>query len=447
MSDDDDDRPPAHEPEHDERSPFGPLRRLVERIEEAFGRDERDDDDHDHDPDPDSPERRPLRKHIPHPRPPESPPITVNVNVSCCPCPPGGTPGGNQGGGGTSGVGRPGHTTGTSDGSVTGGIASAGSIIAIPGRGSSVWPGTRTQLFLPFLFIRTNAGDTAARPVSGVFWESPDIFVLPNVAPIAAPSQPPALGGVAQAGVDNTVYTHVWNLGQAPAFEVLVEFYWFNPTLGFSGADANLIGATWTSLGARGGADSHKVIKCPVSWKAQFLNGGHECLVVRVSDAISDPLSNPAWDASQNRHVGQRNIHVMSAAEAAAKPTIGINVGPLFGAPALLGVARADPTTMPWLHLVTMSRTTLPGKGTANGDVGITRPIPAGMTLPNLGAVPNPRGVGLIGNGSGVNGDGQQVGFIATDGNPGAGNANVYRVSGSQNGTTFGGYTVVVVGS
>ena len=444
---DDDDRKHDHDHDHD-RDTFGPLKRLVERIEDAFGGDD-DDGDRDED-DRDDGKRRPPRRRRPRPRPIPAGqlPVTVNVNVSCCPCPPGRTlTGGTQPGGTTTTSGRPTHTTGTSDGSVGGGLATAGSVIAIPTRGSTVWPGTRTQLFLPFLFIRTNAGDTAARPVSGVFWESPDIFVLPNVAPAAAPAQPPALGGVAQAGVPNTVYAHVWNLGQAPAFEVLVEFYWFNPTLGFSGADANLIGATWTYLGARGGSDSHQVIKCPIGWTAQYLNGGHECLVVRVSDPVSDPLSNPAWDASQNRHVGQRNIHVMSAAEAAAKPTIGINVGPLFGAPATVAVARADPATMPWLHLVTMSRTVLPANGTPNGDVGITPPLPAGTPLPNLGAVPNPRGVGLIGNGSGVNGDGQQVGFVATDGNPGNGNANVYRVSGSQNGNTFGGYTVVVVGS
>jgi hypothetical protein len=371
--------------------------------------------------------------------------MTINVNVSCCPCPPD-KPGGGGTGPGTTG--RPTHQTGTSDGSLPGGAGNpGGGIIKIPTRPINVWPGPRTQLFLPLLFIRANAGDTGARPVVGAFWESPDIFVLPNVAPAAAPAVPAVLGGVAQAGADNTVYAHVWNLGQAPAFEVLVEFYWFNPTLGFSGADANLIGFTYTSLGARSGPGSHRVVKCPVSWKAQFLNGGHECLVVRISDAVSDPLSGPAWDASQNRHVGQRNIHVMSAAEAAAKPTIGINVGPLFAQPAQVAVTRADPATMPWLHLVTMDRTKGLGNAPPTGDVGITAPLPAGAPLPNLGAVPDPRGAGLIGNGGGVTGDGQQVGFIATDGDPGAGNAHVYRVHGTQNGQTFGGYTVVIVGS
>lgn len=42
--------------------------------------------------------------------------------------------------------------------------------------------------------------------------------------------------------------------------------------------------------------------------------------------------------------------------------------------------------------------------------------------------------------------DGQQVGFHATDGNPGAGQAHIYRVTGTQNGSVFGGYTVIVLG-
>lgn len=169
--------------------------------------------------------------------------------------------------------------------------------------------------------------------------------------------------------------------------------------------------------------------------------------MVRVSDSQTDPLSKPPWDASQNRHIGQRNIHVMTAAEAAAKPTLGIDIGPLFAVPALVKVERANTVTMPWLHLATNSRNLLPGTGLPTGDVGLSPPIPSGAGLPDLGAVPNPRGVGLIGDSHGVTGDGMQVGFVATDGNPGAGNAHVYRVSGSQNGQAFGGYTIVILGN
>ncbi len=370
--------------------------------------------------------------------------VTVNVTVPCCPPPC--TPGGGSGPGGRTPPGRPGHTTGTSDGSVGTPITDPGGIIGVITRPPTVWPGPRTRLYLPYLFMRAFAGDTGARPVNGVFWESPDILVMPGVDPAHAPAIPPDLGGTAQAGADNTLYAHAWNLGQAPATDVLVEFYWFNPSLGFSGDQAHLIGFTWTDLSARGNSGSHRLLKCPISWPAMYVNGGHECLVVRLSQPVTDPLSAPPWDASKNRHIGQRNIHVMSPQEAAAKPTIGLHVGPLFGGAAQLQVARADTGTMPWLHLATNDRNTIPATAAATGDVGITPARPVGTDLPDLGAVPDPRAAGLMGNTQGVTADGQQIAIHATDADPGAGNAHVYRVSGHQDGSIFGGYTVVVLG-
>lgn len=365
----------------------------------------------------------------------------------CCGC---GAEGGSSHGGSSGGPpGRPKHQTGGSTGALgglDGGDLGLGPVLGALGSGLGTWTGTRDQMYLPFLLIRANAADLGARPITGVTWESPDILIEPGVAPSAAPPMPTTLGGIAKAGQDNTIYAHVWNLGKAPVADALVEFYWFNPALGFSDADANLIGYRHVSLGGRGQAGSHRLVKCPVSWVAQFLNGGHECLVVRVSQASSDPLSGPAWDPGQNRHVGQRNIHVMSAAEAAAMPTLPIGIGPLFGGTATIEVARHDPATMPWLHLVTMDRAQTFAAAQATGDVGITAPTPAGTPVPNLGGVPDPRGVGLMGDSHAVTGDGQQVAFHATDGGAGNGEAHVYRVTGTQDGVVFGGYTVVVLG-
>lgn len=388
-------------------------------------------------------ERHEHRHHEQHGGP-EDVHITVNVNVACCP--PGTTSGGTGTGGGGpgSGGGRPGHATGTSDGSL-GPVTDPGGIIGIVTRPPTVWPGPRPKLYLPYLFIRAFAGDTGTRPVNGVFWESPDILIAPGVDPAHAPAVPPDLGGVAQAGADNTLYAHVWNLGQAPATDVLVEFYWFNPSIAFSSTAAHLIGATWTNLAARGNTGSHRLLKCPTSWPAMYVNGGHECLVVRLSQPATDPLSGPPWDAAKNRHVGQRNIHVMSPEEAAAKPTIGLDVGPLFGGTAEMRVTRADTGTMPWLHLATNDRHVLPGTAAATGDLGITPARPTGGGIPNLGAVPDPRAAGLMGDTQGVTADGQQIAVHATDADPGAGNAHVYRVSGHQDGSIFGGYTVVVL--
>ena len=94
---------------------------------------------------------------------------------------------------------------------------------------------------------------------------------MPGVDPAHAPAVPPDLGGIAQAEAENTLYAHVWNLGQAPATDVLVEFYWFNPSLGFSADQAHLIGFTWTELAARGNRGSHRLVKCPIAWTALFV--------------------------------------------------------------------------------------------------------------------------------------------------------------------------------
>ncbi|KAF5701957.1 hypothetical protein FMUND_13676 [Fusarium mundagurra] len=386
----------------------------------------------------------------------------MNVNINCC-CHDRCSCSGHGASGGESGKppGRPTHQTGTSDDSLSKGVGTPGAIIDITTRPPNVWPGPRSKLYLPFLLIRANEGDLGARPLSGTFWESLDIIILPGVSATDAPARPPKnaqLGGVAQANKPNTLYVHVWNMGLAAAQEAIVEFYWFNPCLGFDSKNANLIARQVVILTPRGSHPSHRIVKCPVSWFPKFLNGGHECLLVRLFDPCSDPLNGPEWDARQNRHIGQRNIHVMTAAEAGmvglaadgavtpTAPTLGINVGPLFGGSAQVAVERAETESMPWLQLVTMQRKVVPQTGSAIGDVGITPPVPSGANLPNLGAIPNPGTVGLIGNSHGVSRDDQKVGFVTKDGNPGEGKAHVYRVIGIQDGQKFGGYTVVVLG-
>lgn len=411
------------------------IRRVVDGVEDAvehaFGGDEEHERRHQH-------RRRPG---VVVPVGTSAGPVIVNLNVECGCCPPKIRPPRPYPPGT-----RPPHTTGTSDGTIPGGILDPGGIIGTLTRPPDVWPGPRDKLFLPLLFIRASAGDLGARPVLGAFWESPDILIEPGVDPAHAPSTPSSLGAIAQAGADNTLYAHIWNLGQAPCPDTLVEFYWFNPSLGFDGAHANVIGATWIDLNARGGAGSHRLVKCPVSWRAQYVNGGHECLMVRLSQPVLDPLGTPDWDAARNRHIGQRNIHVMSAADAAAKPTVPIAVGPVFGGAATIAVARTNAAGVPWLHMLTGDRNRTLGTGNPTGDVGLTAPTPEGAPLPNLGGVADPRAAGLIGDVHVVTGDGQQVGFHATDGDPGTGQAHIYRVTGTQNGAVFGGYTVIVVG-
>jgi hypothetical protein len=313
------------------------------------------------------------------------------------------------------------------------------------------WPGDRADLYLPFLFLRANAGDLGARPVAGPFWESPDILLLAGADPAAAPPVPPELGQTALAGKPNTLYAHVWNFGLAPAPNVVVEFYWCDPTLGIGPAGAHLVGVTVVSLGARGSGRSHAVVKCPTAWFPTFVNGGHECLVVRVWDETSDGLGTPPWDAALNRHVAQRNIHVAAVGEAmparaaddlerlllpAPLTPLTLKVGPLFGEPAQVNVTRAAPHEMPWLQLRTRTRGLFPAQAPPTGAVLLGAPTPIGG---------GPGGGGVAAHHD-VLDDDRQVTLTTTDAAPGPGEAHVYRVTASQQGEVFGGYTVVVLG-
>lgn len=177
--------------------------------------------------------------------------------------------------------------------------------------------GKRKDEYLPFLVIRANAGDRGARPFSGVFWESPDIFVAPDMDAPSAPATPPTLGDVAKAGANNTLWARIWNLGRAPVYNARVEFYWCNPSLGINSSSANLIGYTYVDLGDRYSGKAQQIVKCPTTWVPTFVNNGHECLVVRVFEPLTDPLSNKPWDVAYDRHVGQRNIAVVNAASPA----------------------------------------------------------------------------------------------------------------------------------
>ena len=193
------------------------------------------------------------------------------------------------------------------------------------------------------------------------------------------------------------------------------------------------------SLGARGSGRSHAVVKCPTAWVPTFVNGGHECLVVRVWDETSDGLGTPPWDAALNRHVAQRNIHVVAAGEAMHAARLGgeplllpaplapltLKVGPLYGEPAQVSVARAAPHEMPWLQLRTGVRGPVPGAGRR-------RPATSALGAPTASAA-DPA--------DGRRGDHQEVTATTSRSRsppatplPAPGEAHVYRVTASQQG-------------
>ena len=346
---------------------------------------------------------------------------------------------------GDGGTGRPTRPPGASTGRLgQGGVLTTGDINApnIPG----VWFGPRKDMDLPYLFLRANPSDLGARPVVGApFWESPDIFILAGAPPALAPPLPPALGQVALAGQPNTLYAHVWNFGNAAANEIVVEFYWVDPSLGISPGSVHMIAQTFMSLGAKGSGKSHAVVKCPEAWTPTFVNGGHECLLVRIWDNPADLPGEPKFDASINRHVGQRNIHVVApgpkplGADVLASPPgqpLLLKVGPLYGAPAKVAVDRVSPSAVPWLQLHTGKRGVFPAMAAPTGAPALSAPTTTGGGFPTAGGAPQQH----------VQGDDQYLALTTSDDPPGPGEAHVYRVSATQDGAIFGGYTVVILG-
>jgi hypothetical protein len=325
--------------------------------------------------------------------------------------------------------------------------------------------GPRKDEFLPYLLVRANSTDRGARPFSGVFWESPDIYVVPDQPADTAPLRPAGQGGTARASAPNTLYAHVWNLGKAPAFRVRVEFWWFDPSLGFSRSAGHLIGAayldledrftlypdwrevteaygTWLSRGA------HAVVKCPATWIPEFLNNGHECLVVRAGDAMLDPVAVQSFSPAADRHVGQRNIAVVPAASP-AQVTVDLNLG-WHATPgeADIDVVLEAPGTMEWLQLYKDNRNT--GLRAPSGPVsaGLLNPVPVSVRPPDLGMLPPDERAKLLRQHERFHRGCDQLhialhAFIADIGRD---EAQVIRVRQRIDGELVGGYTVVLVG-
>jgi hypothetical protein len=150
-------------------------------------------------------------------------------------------------------------------------------------------------VYTPYLNIRYDVSDMGMRPLAPgtVYWAPPDIFVSPT----------DAYGNV-QVGTNVTVQAHVFNWGLAPAIAVNVEFYWLNPALGITPANANLIGSDLVTVPAMNYLD----VTCPQTWTPTFVNGGHECLIVQCT-CPQDPITVP-FQPVLDRHVAQRNITV-----------------------------------------------------------------------------------------------------------------------------------------
>jgi hypothetical protein len=378
--------------------------------------------------------------------------VDVHVHVEKEPCEPEcGKPG--EGTGPGTGPGRPGDTGGKIPDPPSGVAHNPWDIIqVILQTCEGTTPPPRKDSYLPYLVVRANPQDRGQRPLPNgtVFWESPDIFVVPNQPAAGAPAVPASLGGMAQAGAPNSLYAHVWNLGRGPAFDVRVEFYWFNPSLGIEEADANLIGFTYVTLGNRNSPTSHTLVRCPVDWIPTFVNNGHECLVVRAFSPISDPLGANAWNSAQNRHVGQRNIAVLSGAQAQLEPLI-LHVAPGHSEHAAqILTVTPDPHQVPWMQLLTGKRDPVFKPSAASPLIGLTTPTVAldpGARRPNLAALSPEALAQVISPQHSFQRltDPMEVQLVARAARMTADTAHVVRVQQLHDGQMVGGYTTILL--
>lgn len=142
------------------------------------------------------------------------------------------------------------------------------------------------------------------------WYMSPDIWVVPSDNPNDLPGQP-------IANDPAYVWARVHNRGSTPVANAQVRFYWANPSAVITRTTATLIGTSFVTL-----ADNEtKEVLCVTPWVPQYVNRGHECLIVEVSSA-DDPLPPQAPEDPFNppgvRQQAQLNLSIVMVLEAKA---------------------------------------------------------------------------------------------------------------------------------
>lgn len=305
--------------------------------------------------------------------------------------------------------------------------------------------GPRKTEFLPYLVVRANGGDRGARPLTvPPWWESPDIFVAPNLDAQTAPEVPTTHAGLAQAGASNTLWAHVWNLGLAPVVNARVEFWFIAPIVGVD-TSWQLVGVTHVDLGDRFSGRAHTVAKCPTTWVPPSV--GHQCLMVRCFDPLTDPLGPSPFNASADRHVAQRNISVIDASSPAMLQ-LPLRLGcDAPRGPATVTVASVRADTVGWLTKLAGAGERLREAPRAAEIFGLLGPTPVQRreTPPDLGELPHEVAAKLLRRHIDFERGCDELEvllYLRVDGLD-EGECRVYRVQQAMGSSVIGGYTVV----
>jgi hypothetical protein len=154
-----------------------------------------------------------------------------------------------------------------------------------------------------YLYIRDHPADDGTEPLPSTlpFWLSPDIIVI-KPGGIA--------GGEAIANQLNQVQVIVTNAGGITATDAYVDAFVADPSTAFTPATATLIGGAFLTI------SGYNTASISFPWTPSPAEAGHRCLLARVNLTIPpDTYVNGAvFDVVGDRHVAQRNIHVVAFA-------------------------------------------------------------------------------------------------------------------------------------
>jgi hypothetical protein len=167
------------------------------------------------------------------------------------------------------------------------------------GKGSGDGQGNGNQPST-YLVIPYYAGDTGSRPLPSAdpVWMCTSILV--NGAPYA--------GQHLMAGQTVELDLDAVNYGTLTA-PTVCQFYYANPTTAFTTATVNVIGAASGALARNDPAELG-----PVSWTIPEGLPEHICLLAEVTTPADAPPLPLSYNAAADRHYGQQNIYVTSAA-------------------------------------------------------------------------------------------------------------------------------------
>jgi hypothetical protein len=157
---------------------------------------------------------------------------------------------------------------------------------------------------ITYLYIPTNPLDDGTEPLAAglPFWVSPAIVIVrPNGT----------RGDTAEEGAVNQVEVTVHNRGGITAVDAYVDAFVADPSTAFTPATAMSIGGDYVTVP---GYSTGAILLPWTPTAADSSGGGHRCLLARVRLVVPlDTYRDPTiFDVVGDRHVAQRNIHVVT---------------------------------------------------------------------------------------------------------------------------------------